>query len=265
MKKILARFWKFFTDKKRLPYTIGVIIILILCTIIYIQHNKNTKLKQEHQTEVKYNNALNDSIDYYQNKEKEWVAERLSIQTTVKNFKEIEEKLTDNQKILLAKIERVERDNHIIVAALIETQIKIDSLREGNVEVDTEEKTIAFTDSTEAIQYEFVAGNVLPAYRDVKPTLDVKNLFFPNEQFINFNWLNDKKEGYPVSFSVTNSNKYFETININSYAIPQLDKNELDPTSWQKFTTWTKVNGKWVLVVGVTATATAGITYLLTR
>lgn len=265
MKTILIKLLKLLTNKKNLPYTIGVTIIIVLCVVIYFLFNANTNLKQEIQTEQKLTIALSDSVEYYQNEEEQWVAERLTIQTTFDNFKNLEDKLTANQKVLLEKVENLEKDNHVIAAALIVTQIKIDSLAQGDVEVDITNKTVTFSDSTDVIQYEFVAENVLPAYLDVKPTLNVKKLFLPNEQFIDFHWLDNKKNGFPVSFSVTNSNKYFRTININSYAIPELDKNQLDPTGWQRFTRWSKNNGKVIITVGITATAAAGATYLLTR
>ena len=106
----------------------------------------------------------------------------------------------------------------------------------------------------------------MPAHLDVKPTLMFNKFLLPNEQFIDFHWNDNKKEGYPVSFSVTNTNQFFKTIDIDSYIIPNIDKEVLDPTGWQKFTKWTVKNGKIIITVGVGAAAGAGITYyLLTR
>ena len=40
--------------------------------------------------------------------------------------------------------------------------------------------------------------------------------------------------GYPVSFSITNSNDFFKTENIESYVIPNITKEHLNPNGWQK-------------------------------
>jgi hypothetical protein len=81
----------------------------------------------------------------------------------------------------------------------------------------------------------------------------------PNKQEISFQWGKEPKEGYPVSFSVSNSNKYFKVANIESYAIPEIKKTELKPNFWNKLgTTFTK-GGNSIVYIGIGA----GIVLLL--
>ena len=75
--------------------------------------------------------------------------------------------------------------------------------------------------------------NVEP-YQNNIPTLTFEKFELNNTQFIEFHWKSEPKNGYPVSFSVSNSNKYFQTYDIESYTIPEIKKSELKPTFWQK-------------------------------
>jgi len=106
---------------------------------------------------------------------------------------------------------------------------------------------------------------VLPAHLDTKPTLTFNSIQLPNKQFVDFYWKDNKKKGYPVTFSVSNSNPYFKVVNLESYIIPNVDKKYLDPNGWQKIGNFIFKNGKTILYVSVGAAAGAGAVYLLTR
>jgi hypothetical protein len=81
----------------------------------------------------------------------------------------------------------------------------------------------------------------------LNPTLTFQYLTLPNTQFIEFHWKNDKKVGYPVAFSVTNTNDYFRIINIDSYIIPEIKQSTLKPTFWSKVGDFfTKSGGKLI-------------------
>ena len=90
MKKILNVILNLIKNNKII--TIVILAFIILIGVIYFQKQKIDKLNNKYQKEIKLKNALLDSVQYYQNKENEWVAERLTIQETVKNLasKEIE-------------------------------------------------------------------------------------------------------------------------------------------------------------------------------
>ena len=236
---------------KLLPYIIiaAVVILLILSTIIYFQQRKINKTNEKYLTEVNLKNALLDSINYYQNKEKEWVAERLTIQVSIKNLEKINGQLSASQKELLIRIKEVQKKNDIIVAALIETNVKISELKPSTV--DIKDSSIIFGDSTKNLKYNIEIGHVKPINIGVIPTLTFNEFKLPNTQFIEFHWKDDRKKGYPITFSVSNSNKYFEVTNIDSYAIPNLKKKDINPNAWDRFTKWTKSNNKTILSVGI--------------
>lgn len=239
---------------------VGIIILMLVGGGLMYYQNKVDKLKKELATEIKLKDALLDSVTYYQNKEKEWVAEKLTIQTTIENLKSLNGKLTDNQKELVKRIEEIGKDYKIIAAALIKTQVKVDSLLlRTKPTIDTLKKTVSFADTykegKKEMSFSFTIGNVLPAFKNVDPYLKIDSLRFPNKQFVNFNWKNDKKKGYPVSFSVSNSNDFFRTADIDSYIIPEVDKEAIKPNGWQKFGRFVVKNGKLSILIGAAGLA----------
>jgi hypothetical protein len=161
----------------------------------------------------------------------------------------------------------VNRKNDIIAAALIKTQIMIDSLdHTGLTTIDTTAKTIRFADTyvddKREVRYSFFIGGVLPALNNKDPTLLIDTLYFPNKQFIEFHWKNDRQNGNPVSFSVSNSNAFFNTVDIDSYAIPELNRKKIDPKGWEKVNNFFIENGKRMKWIGV-GTLIGGSTVLL--
>lgn len=244
-----------------------VILLLILGGGIWkLQHNKIKDLKNKYQTEVKLKNALIDTVGYYKNAYGEEVAEKLTLQTSVKELEKMNENLTASQKELVARVKALDKDKSIITAALVEAEAKIDSLvGTGFIEVNPKDSTIIFSDSTEFLIYNITIGKAIPASPKIEPTIMFNHLMMPNKQFIEFHWKDNKKEGYPIEFSVSNSNKYFHTSNINSYAIPELQKEVINPTSWQKVGKWFIKNGKVVGFIAGGIAIGAGGTYMLMK
>lgn len=230
------------------PKAIPYIIIIIMGIIIYYYVDRSGDFKEKYQTEQKLTKALQDTATKYINKNKELVTEKLTLQTDVKNLTDENYVLTESQNELIDRVKEVERKNTIITAALVQSQVTIDSLLGATIVVDTSDNTVTVADSTEDIQYEFVVGKVKPVFFNQKPTFVINKLYLPNKQFIEFHWKNDKKEGYPISFSVSNSNKYFKTTNIDSYAIPELQKPKLKPTFWQR--AWKGIKASSPYLVG---------------
>lgn len=238
-------------DLKTLIIVGGILLVVIFGGWRLYQNRVNT-LKEKYETEVKLKSALLDTVKYYKNKENEWTAEKLTIQASLKNLEKINGELTASQRELLKRVLEIEKNNSIIAAALIEANVKIDKLlHKGETDVDTLNKNVIFSDSTKNFTYRIKVGKVLPAFKDTVPTLEFQHLYLPNKQFVEFHWKNDKKKGYPVSFSVSNSNEYFKVANIDSYAIPKLQKDAIDPNGWQKLMHWTTKNGKMVITIGV--------------
>lgn len=263
MKKIL----EFFAEKNRWAILVMLLLLLLGGWFLKTQRDSIKDLKRKYQTEVNLRNALTDSVHYYQNKEQQWVAEKLTIQADLKELEKMNGQLTAEQRRLIAKVNEVNKENAIIAAALIQANFKIDSLlHAGDVIVDTTNKTVEFIERTNPnINYDLKVFNVTPYPIDTKPKLIINNLFLPNEQFVEFHWKNEKKKGYPIAFSVTNSNEYVKVNDINSYAIPELYKPDIDPTGWQKIGQWFLKNGKIVGYVAGGVIIGAGGTYILMK
>jgi len=262
MSKILA----FFTKKNNLLSTIIILLILGLGSTVYFQHNKIKRITLEHQNEIKLKNALNDSVNYYINELGEEVAEKLTLQASVKTLEDLKDKLTASEKELIARVKAKNKENSVITAALIEAKAEIDSLRgTGTVVVNADSSKITFSDTTEFLTYDIEIGKVKRSSPLVDPTIMFKSLTLPNKQFVEFHWKDEKKEGYPIQFSVSNSSPYYKTYDINSYAIPELQKEVVNPSGWQKVGQWFKRNGKTIVYVGAGAAIGAGGTYILMK
>lgn len=274
MNLILLKIWNWLKQKNRWLYALVIALILTQGTIIHFKNLKIAKLQTEVQTEIKLRDALLDTVNVYKNKRNEAVAEKLTIQETIKNLEKMYGQLNNNQKELLLRIKELNKQNTIIAAALIETNGKIDSLlikdkENGNlVVVDTSKKKVNFNNlaskDTNFI-FDIDVNHILPANLDIKPTLLFKSLELPNKQFVEFHWKNDKKKGYPIAFSISNSNKYIKTVGVDSYAIPPLDKLVLNPSGWDKFGNFMIKNGKTILYIGIGGAAGATGYWLLTK
>ncbi len=246
-----------FNWKKVLPY----VAILLLCVVIAILYNRGNNLQDKFKAEEKLKIALLDTITTYKNSRNELVSEKLTLQATVKELTNMNDFLTSSQKELVARVKEIEKSNKIIAAALIQTNVKIDSLRKGTVTVDTAAGKINISDSLPEIKYSFDIYKVKPKFQGVEPIFKINYLYLPNTQFVEFHWKNNRKEGYPVTFSVSNSNKYFKTANIDSYVIPEITKDKVKPNFWQK--TWKGVKSAGPYIIG--GVVGAGTVFLLTK
>ena len=221
-----------------------IIIILTLALIVgsTILNNQKNKAQEKYELEVKLNNALSDSLRTYKNTNDELVYEKYSLQATNSQLEEVRDRLTENQKRLVDRVNELKKDKDVFAAALIQQKIVVDSLIQVATSIDTLNNTITFDNASDTIKYNITVLNTIPA-KGV-PTLQINKLEIPNEVFVEFNW--EDGELYPVSFSVTNSNPIFSVNDIDSYVIPELQKEEIDPTKWMKIKNWFKENGKKV-------------------
>ncbi|MDA3780011.1 MAG: hypothetical protein PF487_07330 [Bacteroidales bacterium] len=258
---------EFLLENNRWVIVLIILLILIGGGIYNIQRNKIDKLNNKYDSEVKLKNALIDTVHTYKNKEGQWVSEKLTIQGRLENLLEDSARLTASQKSLLNQVNNANKKNTVITAALIRAEFIIDSLvHSGGVLVDTTNKIVEFTETNNPdINYDFKVFGVLPYPVNSKPSLLIKNLTLPNEQFIKFQFDKNKRANYPISFSVTNTNKYIKVYDVNSYAIPDLDKNEIDPTGWEKFSSWMNRNENYIKWFGGGVVVGGGAGYLLTR
>jgi len=251
MKTILQKFWIWFKTKSNAITLIVILLLFGMGITIYIQGKNNKSLENKYENEVKLKNALIDTIHTHINKEGELVAEKLTLQGSLTDLTKMYGQLTSSEQELINRVKELNNKSDVIAAALIQSNVKIDSLmHKGTVDIDTSDKKIAFIETKNTnINYDFEVDNVIPAYKNIQPSFLIKDLSLPNKSMISFEF--DKTKGNPVSFSVSNSNPYFHVANIDSYAIPNINKDIVKPTGLQKVLTWIKTTGKVILISGV--------------
>lgn len=231
--------------------TIIIIALAILLLLGGAYHFwKEGKHNAQHDLDLKLRNALTDTVKTYQNKRGEWVSEKLTLQAELKDLTNKNLVLSTNQKDLLNRVKEIDKDNQVISAALIEMGIKLDDLinKEGIVINDS---TIKFESpkGDSSLIYDIAVNGVKP-FNGKRPSLEFKKFELPNKQFIEFHWKDERKEGYPVTFSVTNTNPHYKVYNIDSYAIPELTRANVKPTFWMKLGNLTKTTGGRLVVFG---------------
>ena len=238
-----------------------IIVGIALLLVMYFGYKHYTEkidsLRTELSTEVKIKNALVDSMTVSINKRGELEAEKLTLQGTIKDLSDKNNHLTSKQKDLLKRIK--EQDDSIIVisAALVDTKVELKDLKNslGTFSKDT----LSFPLDTPDLSYLIKITNVKPVVSTQKSELIFSKFVMLNTQFPKFEWNKNRRADYPVSFTMSNSNKYITTTNIESYIIPEVDKVIIKPTGWQKFKAWTGKTGGKIGTLGVGV----GIGYLL--
>lgn len=235
-----------------------VLAILLGLTLIFHFKSKITSNKK-FENQLKLTEALTDTIDVYKLKNGELVEEKRSIQGDYNKILGDKIILTASQKALLEKVKSLnkerKRESEIFAAAQIKYKIFIDSLNIviGNVSsVDTINNNLSFIEkgNDKHFTYNIDIIGVRPYPTDSKPKISFKEIDFPNTQTVTFNFDKTKRKDYPVSFSVINTNPYFKSENIESYAIQGLQKNQVNPSTWNKAWSWIKSNCKYILVGG---------------
>ena len=240
-----------------------ILFLFLLFGITIFLFNKRTNhLSDTITSERKLNEALKDSVQFFQTNNGELVAEKRTLQGDIKDLLNKNTGLSIEQKQLLLTINRLNKewrkDRVIFAGATIKYNSLIDSLNTVIAvasNIDTLNNMISFVekDTSSNFIYNIDILNVRPYSLNYVPKIKFNGLDFPNTQTITFNWdINDRKD-YPVSFSVLNTNQYYRVYNIESFAIPELNKKLINPNGWQKTWRWIKVNGKYILV------GTAGI------
>jgi len=237
-----------------------VIIVLFLIAGIgaYFYFNNNAKWNSKYNNEVKFKLALVDTLHQYKDEKGRWVSEKLTLQTSLKEYSDKNLVLTDIQKQLRDEVKTLSKDKDLISAALIKETLKVDSLKNIVSKIDTINNTITFNDSTKDIKYNLMITNAKPFDKTKETDLLINELYFPNFKLIDFSW-GDKKTGYPISFSVRNSNIYMQTSNIESYVIPQLQKETVKPSFGQRLKNFFKKTGKDIGIFLVGAVVGGGI------
>ena len=225
---------KFTFDLKTI-LIVGVIFVVLLGGGFGFLGMKLDDTNDKLAEQINLSNAIQDTLSYTRNKLDEEVATKLTLQATLKELNNQNEHLSNNQKELLNRIENLKYKNDLISAALVETQIKIDSLRETiKGKVNKEDSSVSFAQTSDSLSFDFTVRKVIPAPEHAIPTLHINNLTIPNKQFIEFRFA-DNKEHYqtPIEFSISNSNPLVKTVGADSYTIPEVNP-DIKPTFWEK-------------------------------
>lgn len=247
--------------------TIIIIVIVLVVGIgvgFYKMGNNIKSMNIEISDKNKTNRALNDSVRFYVNKYNEIVAEKLTLQGKVKDIIDKNNKLTENQNDLMKRVVEINKKNVVIAAANVKLIVMVDSLRSVTGIYNPLTKSVPFSDSTSTIKYKINVSNIAEIINK-KPTLQITDLYLPNIQKIDFHWSKDSKLDHPVSFSVVNTNKYFKVNDIDSYIIPEINKNTIKPNGWEKIGNFFKNGGSKITIFGTGVGVGALAIFLLTR
>lgn len=231
MKKILNYI------KNNITYVIFIAIVLILITYINHQSTKINELSNDVESSGLLIDALNDTIIQQKNSIGELTSSKRTIQTNFNELQKSYDYLNESQKKLVDRIDNLKNENNLISAAYIKIKAELDSLLitdgDGGVIINND-SSVTFTHKSDSLEFIGTVNNVIIGSKS--PSFLINNLMIPNEQFISFEWEND--DDYyqkPVRFSITNTNPLITTTGIESYSIPEVNKNLIKPTNWQKF------------------------------
>lgn len=220
-------------------FYVAVIIILLLLGKWYADAKDHEAYRFQQEN---LNKALMDSVHHFKNKEGEWVSEKRTIQGKMDQLSDQNLKLSADQSELLKQVQAQNKTSQTFAAALVNLTATVANMKDNKPVAETD-STDRFAKNTPNFEYDVTVHNVKRFNASLTPSLSFNSLSFPNKQEINFHWMNDKKEGYPVSFSVANSNPYFKVTNIESYAIPELTREKVKPTFWQKVGNFSRTTG----------------------
>lgn len=245
-----------------------IIFIAIIIIAFFFVRNSISSLKFSLSDQIKLTEALTDSVRTYQTKEGNWASEKKTIQGDMDDLLNSNVTMSRDLSDLLNRVKRLNKENkkqkEIFAAASIKYKSFIDSTNSVSSVVsiiDTTNNSLSFQDlnDSSSFRYNINILNVRP--QGGLPEIKFNYIDFPNEQFISFNFDKNKRKDYPISFTVTNTNKYYRVLNIESYAIPGIQKDMINPTIWIKFKKFIGGTGKYIIVGGAGAT----LGYLLAK
>jgi len=235
------------------------IAVLAVVALTFKMCSDGEKYRDMKIQESNLRKALTDSATHFKTKEGAWGVEKRTLQASLDELSDKNLQLSSNQKSLIQQVKDQNKTSQTIAAALLELKAEVTNIKNGKVTTETD-STVAFTSppADTTFQYSLTVFNV-HRYKMQEPSLLINKISFPNKQTINFHWKDDRKEGYPVSFSVVNTNPYFKVNDIQSYAIPELTREKVKPTFWQKVGTFSKSTGGKLTFLAIGFVAGAAI------
>lgn len=251
-----------FIQKIKIDYKTILIIILILLMIGgYNYHvSRVDKLKADKEISDKLSAALSDTLRVYVGENGTLKYEKLVMQADINDLKNGNITLSKEKKNLVNKVEKLNKDKIVLTATVIKQKFVIDSLT-SIIESDggwSDSTTVHFErENNDTINYAIRVTNVAPI-DDLTPRMSINWLEIPNDITVAFHWDKNKRKDYPISVSVENSNPLMKVNNIEGYAIPELQKDDIKPTFWQKIKKGLKKIKDDVVIFGIGFLAGAG-------
>jgi len=225
-----------------------ILLLLVAGTLGYFLVEMRGKYKQEVAMHIKLEKALTDTVRYHKNERGELVAEKLTMQGDIDDLEGKVAGLNKEKQELISRVRESNKENEVIAAALFSARLTIDSLINSKADI-INDSTIVFSDSSKYYQYNILVGNVRP-FKNYPPFMRVNDFSIPTDYYVTFNWEKNKREFYPVSFNVSATNPFIKITGIESYAIPELQKQVVKPTGWKKVGNFFKERWKEILIGG---------------
>jgi hypothetical protein len=249
------------------PFKFDWKLVLLILAVLFIwqQCNRSSNLKKDLQDERKEKAALIDSTKIMQDEKLRLVSSNLTIQADLKSlkrrFKEDSTQFKGIQRTLINEVSSLQKENkklnrELIAAGVVDGGVNIGE--DNNIETESlvyeGDSSLNFEFNSDSISFKINIVNVRPFDLDLPSRLAIQSLVIPNEQLVTFNFEKDKQGkdlGFPVSFTVRNSNPLYKTYDIESYAIPELTKENVNPNFWQKLKAFSKTTGGRLLFFGI--------------
>jgi hypothetical protein len=238
----------------------NVIILLLLFFggfVVFQYFGNDRDWSDKYNLSTKLSEALADSVEHFKTENGELGAEKRTLQGNIDDILKENDNLSKNQESLLNTIKRINKEHRgekeVWAAARITYETLIDSM--NNViataaNIDTVNNVVSFvqTDTAAHFIYDLDVLGVRPYPESIVPEMRFNKVDFPNAQTITFQFDKTKRKDFPVSFTVLNTNQYYKVYDLDSYTIPNIQKEVVNPTTGQKIWKWFKINGKYVLV-----------------
>lgn len=231
----------------KIPYLklIPYIIIAILIVLLSIKSCENSKITKQNEEKQIFLTALNDSLHIVKNKNGELEYSKKSLQNDISFLKENINLLSDNQKAL---VKEIQNNKNVIAAMRADVSVLVEHIKSNGNYKQTNDTTLIFTSDSSTdknLQYEITISGVKPSY---KPELTINKIELPNTTTVKFEWSNDGKK-YPVKGTIINSNPYFKVDTLDSFIIPEIKKETLKPSTWQKIKLFTNKTGSKIVLL----------------
>ncbi len=199
--------------------------ILLLLVGFGAERCQRQNLQTQWEENARLQGALQDSVRVTRLANGQLRHEKKTLQGTLSQVKAHNSQLNQQQKELLAQVailsKKPKAQGGLIAAGSIayETGIKKPLPSVPATATDTA-NVVDFTYQSDTLRYQARLRGVRIDSTS-RPRLQLTDLQLPNVATVAFQW-GTKKEGYPVSFSVQNSNPLYRVSNVESYAIPEL-------------------------------------------